>query len=218
MIRRLLVAAIVTCIAHGLCEGGDGIVGGGSGTLAAKKVGACHIEQFGAYNALADISQRANLPIGLDEVQPIVEPSIAFDFPGGTVAELLDMFTSNVPGYEWRQGQDNLIHVARRGSHVSLLDAVLYYPGARDMTRQEIWQDLSSRPEISAWLAANRCSRNELRSGKEFRSHNDPISIDSGAQTLEHLLDEVATKSGENFWAVLQSAPSKPCRVDIILW
>ena len=57
-----------------------------------RRVGACHIEQFGAYHALADISQKTGVPIGVDAVQPEKEIPVAFDFPGGTVAELLDTF------------------------------------------------------------------------------------------------------------------------------
>lgn len=94
-----------------------------------SEIGAVHIEQFGAYNALAEMSLKANVPIGVDEIQPLKESTIVFDFPGGTIPDLLNQFASQAPDYEWRNEPNGMIRVSRRGGHVSLLDAVLAYPG-----------------------------------------------------------------------------------------
>jgi len=184
-----------------------------------KRVAPCRIEQAGAYNALGEISARSGVAIGVDAVQPNEEPSVAFDFPGGTVSDLLSLFATQAPGYTWQEGPDGVVHVRRTGAHVSLLDVVMAYPGVRNQTRKEIWEDIAERPEISAWMNSGRCSRAEFFHGEEFRANNGPISIAAGNLTLEQLLDVVATKSGTNYWAVLQSPPSAgPCRVAIILW
>ena len=93
------------------------------------------------------------------------------------------------------------------------------YPGADMRTRKQIWEDIASRPEISAWLSSTHCSRSEFFTGGEFKKNNERISIKSRALTLAQLLDETAVKSGSNFWAVLQSPRSAtPCQVSIILW
>ncbi len=187
--------------------------------LSFKRVGACRIEQAGAYHALGEISEKAKVPIGVDAVQPEKEPSIVLDFPGGTVGDLLNMFVARVPDYTWAETDDGVIHVTRANGHVSVLDVVMAYPGAEKRTRRQIWEDISNRPEVAAWMNSAHCSRREFFHGGEFKIHNDPISIAPGAITLEELLDEVAVKSGSNYWAVLQSPPSSgSCRVAIILW
>jgi hypothetical protein len=185
--------------------------------VSSKKIGACHIEQFGAYHALAEISQKADVTIGVDAVQPEEEPTMVLDFPGGTVSDLLNMFVSQAPDYQWQEGKSGIIHVSRRDAHVSLLDVALSYPGARDKTRQEISENISNIPEVAAWLNSNHCSRDQFSHGGEFKSHNSFISITSGPLTVEQLLDDVAVKSGANFWAVLRTPATNPCRVTMIL-
>jgi hypothetical protein len=216
MRRRLVYLSLSIFIAQGLCPASHN--GASAMGTSDKTVGGCHIEEAGAFNALAEISQKAHVVIGLDAVQPDEEPTIVLDFPGGTVAELLNMFVSQSPDYKWEETAGGIIHVSRNDAHVSLVDVVMDYPGAPKKTREEVWEDIAKRPEVAAWISSNRCSRGEMFNGKEFRSHNDPISIAAGRKTLAQLLDETAVRSGENFWAVLQTPPSKPCRVDIILW
>lgn len=184
----------------------------------ARKVAACHIEQFGVYHALAEISEKTGIPIGVDAVQPEKEQSIMIDFPGGTLADLLNEFVSQAPDYRWADDARGIIRVSRTGAHVTLLDVVMAYGGADRKTRQEVWKDIADRPEVTAWMEANHCSRREFFHGREFKDHNDPISLAPGSLTLAELLDEVAVKSGENRWAVLQSPPDHPCTVAIILW
>jgi hypothetical protein len=186
-------------------------------SISSKEIGACHIEQFGAYHALAEISQKAGVAIGVDAIQPEEEPTIVLDFPGGTVSDLLNMFVSQALDYQWQDGRGGTIHVSRRDAHVSVLDVAISHPGVRDKTRQEISQSISNIPEVSAWLNSTHCSRDQFSHGGEFRSHNDPISTGSGPLTVEQLVDEVAVKSGANYWAVLRTPASKPCRVTIIV-
>jgi hypothetical protein len=201
----------------GLLAASTDNVGATVKSVTSKEIGACHIEQFGAYHALAEIAQKADVAIGVDAIQPEKEPTIIFDFPGGTVSDLLNMFVSQAPDYQWQEGRDGIVHVSRRDAHVSLVDVFLSYPGARDKTRQEISEDISNIPEVAAWLSSNHCSRDQFSHGGEFRSNNTPISIASGPLTVEQLLDEVALKSGANYWVVLRAPDSKPCRVTIIL-
>lgn len=183
-----------------------------------EKLPSMHIEQYGAYNALSEISKKAHLTLGVDAIRPAQEPTVEFDFPGGTVADLLNMFVSKVPDYSWQEDDRQIVHVSRKDGHVALLDVVMNYPGAVKRSRKQIWEDIAKRPEVSAWLDSNRCARSELFGGWEFREHNDPISIEPGFITVSQLLDEVAVKSGENYWAVLQSGSANNCRIDIILW
>ena len=171
------------------------------------------------YHVLTEISEKANIAIGVEAVQPEEEPTVVLEFPGGTVADLLNMFVAQVPDYTWQEASSGIIHVARANAHISLLDVVMAYPGASKKTRQQIWEDITQRPEVSVWMKSNNCLRGELFHGGEFRVHNDPISIAPGALTVEQLLDDVSLKSGDNYWAVLQSPRSNnPCRVSIILW
>jgi len=185
-----------------------------------KHVGPCHIEQAGGYNALVEISAKSKTEIGVDAVVDYkTEPSIAFDFPGGTLADLLDMFLSQAPGYRWDETDDGVIHVSRSDHDLSALkNLAISYPGAENKTREEIWEDLANRPEISDWLKSAHCMRQEFFNGKEFRNHNGRISIPPGSVTLSQLLDKAAADSGENYWAILKSNSDASCRISIHLW
>jgi hypothetical protein len=183
-------------------------------------LGQLRIEQYGVYNAAEEISQKAHAPIGVDAILPRKEPTIVLDFQGGTLADLLNNLVSQAPDYEWKEAEDGVIHVFRRNAQVSLLDVMMDYPGAENKTRQEIWQDLSKRPEISQWLVSNHCTRQEFLSGSEFKSNNDPISIAPGPMTVGQLFDDVAVKSGADSWSVLEyaSPDDDSCRVGLMLW
>ena len=187
--------------------------------ISATRVGRLHIEDYGVYNAATEISQKAHVPVGIDAISPGKEPTIAFDFPGGTVADLLNALVAKAPDYGWEETKEGVIHVFRRGAQVSLLDVVLSYPGAEKKRRFDIWQGLSKLPEISDWLKSHLCSRREYWFGKEFSWNNDPISIAPGTMTVRQLFDEVAVKSGSNTWVVLQEPPSEDsCHVALMLW
>jgi hypothetical protein len=186
----------------------------------AKRIGAIHIEQGEPYDALAEISQKANVAIGVEAILSKRRgPAIVIDFPGGTVADLLNMFVIQAPSYRWADTPTGIIHVSIDDGHIPLLDVVMSYPGAENKTRQQIWQDIASRPEISAWMGSAHCVRGELFHGGEFRDHNGPFSIVAGSLTLEQLLDDVALKSGDNYWVVVQSSrPQVSCQISIMQW
>ena len=184
-----------------------------------SRVGPLHIEDYGVYNAAEEISLKAHVPVGIDAILPSKEPTIAFDFPGGTVADLLNTLVAQASDYGWEETKEGVVHVFRKGAQVSLLDVVLLYPGAERKTRHDIWEDLSKRAEISDWLKSNSCVRREFFMKNEFKWNNDPISIAAGSMTVRQLFDEVAVKSGSNSWLVLQSPLSEDsCHVALMLW
>lgn len=186
--------------------------------ISGKHVAACHIEQLGVDTAVGDIAHRAHVPSGVEEIfDHDTEPTIKIDFPGGTLADLLNRLVSHAPGYQWRE-DDGIIHVLWHGAHLPLADVVMSYPGAHDKTVDEIWSDLAARPELNAWLGSNHCSRQQIFSetGPTPPPRDFRISISAGSMTLAQLLDRVALKSGES-WEISQSPPGKPCVVSIFL-
>jgi hypothetical protein len=184
-------------------------------------VAALHIEGIGPEGALRDIAKKANVVIGVTAVQSEAVQKIAFDFPGGTVANLLDMFVTQAPEHAWKADGNNIIHVSTAGARVSLADVPINYPGAKDQTRRQIWFDLHRSPEYRNWMRTNKC-----RSGDEFHAKNfirqrgapHTITVPAGPMTLAQLLDEVAVKSGMNYWAISQSVQESDCQVAITVW
>jgi hypothetical protein len=131
----------------------------------------------------------------------------------------MSLFVEKYPEFSWQESSDGIVHVTRKGATPSLAAVVLAYPGAVDSTRQQIWSNLSELPEVSAWRSANHCIRGEILDGTEFKTHNQPLSIESGSMTVAHLLDLIAIKSGTNFWAILQTPGSSgQCRLAINVW
>ncbi len=218
MVRIDVFALLLTQLMAVLIGGCD--PGAYAASAYEKRVQPCHIEQAGGYNALAEISAKSNTVIGVDAVVDYkTEPSIAFDFPDGTLADLLDMFLSQAPGYRWDETDEGVVHVSNGDRDLSALkNLAISYPGAEKKTREEIWEDLANRPEISDWLKSAHCMRQEFFNGKEFRNHNGRISIPPGPVTLSQLLDKVAADSGENYWSILKTNPDGSCRISIHLW
>ena len=76
---------------------------------------------------------------------------------------------------------------------------------------------------LKAWLAANNCSYPAFVIGSELytppgvKKQIPRFSIDGGPITLAQLLDQIAIKSGENFWAIVQTFPEESCVVDIYM-
>jgi len=216
----IVLIAVAVMLTAGLCAQDDRVDGTAEKLpVSYRRLESMSIEQYGVYNAAAEISEKAKVAIGVAAIQqPELEPTIKLNFPGGTVADLLNSLVREAPDYEWQETEQNIIHLSRSGPRVSLLDVVMSYPGAAKKTRRQIWDDLGQRPEISAWLESNHCGRFEVFTGHEFSDHNAPISLASGNIRVEQLLDQVATRSGTNYWAVLQSESGNSCKVSIILW
>jgi len=112
MIKRCLFV-IVILVGQGLCMNQD-TVRANTSNLSTRKVQSVHIEEFGVYNVLAEISQKAHVPVGVDAIQPERGSTIVLDFLGGTVADLLNTFVSQVPDYGWEETSGGIIHVFRR--------------------------------------------------------------------------------------------------------
>lgn len=214
MPKLMVYFSLCILIVPAFCMAGD------FATIAAnanKRVGGYHVETVNAQDALHDLAQREAVVIGVDAVLPEKREPIIFDFPGGTVADLLNMFVVQSPGYEWREDR-GVIHVT--SSHVSLTDVVFSYPGARDMKLRLMWEDIVTRPEVAAWLKTNDCRREGFVHPKDFKRHRGLISIPAGSMTVSHFLDEVAIQSGGNYWSVLQrfSPKTHVCYVSVAAW
>jgi hypothetical protein len=122
--------------------------------------------------------------------------------------------------YRWRE-DSGIIHVSRKGAHVSLTDVLLSYPGAQNRNMMQMWMDIRERPEIREWMESAHCRLGgEPFHAKNFKQHRGPISVPTGSTTVAHLLDEIALQSGSNYWAVLQrfSPKSHSCYVSVNVW
>jgi hypothetical protein len=187
-------------------------------SLLLRRVKPAHIEQFGYYNALSEMASKAKIQIGVEYEQELKERPIQFDFSGGTVGEFMNAFIQQAPEFSWKES-NGFIHVTLRGRQLDIGNVSIVIPQALTKSRMDIWEDLATTPEIRTALVETGCVRQEFTTGKEFRDNNKPIKLDSGTKTLRQLLDEVASKSGENFWLILKSPPNqKPCSIAIWLW
>jgi hypothetical protein len=192
-----------------------------SAAMTSNSVAALHVKQRNAYEALQYIAFESGLTIGVEDVISPDDGKVVIDFPGGTVADLLNAFTNQAPSFRW-QKDGEIIHVFRKSATVSLADVVLAYPGAKKLTRMQIWMQIRESPEVKRWVAANNCIDVGRFGPYAFlRTKNSPdsISIAPGTMTLSQLLDKTATQTGVGFWAILQSGPSaKSCKVSIVPW
>ena len=182
------------------------------------RVGTFHVDGVSAYEALQNVAHKYNVVIGMEGYVYKTDPKISLDFSGGAVADLLNAFIAVAPDYRW-QVDDGIIHVFRNGGPALLANVELNYPGASGKRRYDIWQEIHTLPEYIDWMKSYQCRREERSRLVDFRLDDGPINIAAGKMTVARLLDQVAKKSGDGFWAVLQSDPSdRPCRVSVIAW
>ncbi len=178
-----------------------------------------HVQGVAAHEALQSMSRKYNVVIGVEGVVYKTDPKISLDFSGGTLADLLNAFVAEARDYRW-QNDDGIIHVFRNGAPASLASVVLNFPGATGEARYEIWRQLHTLTEYVAWMQSHQCRPFERSRRLDFSFNNGQIiDIPAGQMTVAQLLDQVAKKSGDGFWAVLQSDPSDPvCHVSVINW
>lgn len=182
------------------------------------KVGAFNVQGVSAYEALQNVSRKYNIVIGLEGYVYKTDPKISLDFSGGTVADLLNAFVAQAPDYRW-QNDDGIIHVFRNGGPALLASVELNYPGASGKRRYDIWREIHTLPEYVDWMKSYQCRAFDPSRLEDFRFDDGPIDIAAGKITVAQLLDQVAKKSGDGFWAVLQSDPSDgACHVSVIAW
>lgn len=88
-----------------------------------------------------------------------------------------------------------------------------------DYARLSIWAQLHRLPEYITWMKTSQCREVEHVSPVFFHFDKGPVDIPAGRLTVSQLLDQVAVKSGDGFWAILQSDASEPvCKVALIDW
>jgi hypothetical protein len=182
------------------------------------QVGALRVEGVLPFEALQRVSRKYNVVVGIEAVTYKSDQKISLDFPGGTLADLLGAFVTQAPDYHW-QNDNGIIHVFRNGASISLANVMLNYPGASQQERYLIWLGLRRLPEHVGWMKTYQCQPFARMSAFDFKFNDGPIDIPAGAVTVAQLLDQVAKKSGDGFWAILQSDPSDPvCRISVIDW
>src|SRR5436309_15626166 len=105
-----------------------------------KKVGKIQLHYDSARGVLYSLAETANVVIGVEEVES-PSKSVFFDFPGGTVRQLLDSFVSQFPAYQWREDK-GIIHVFWHGTHLPIADVAISYPGAHGKTLGQMRSDI----------------------------------------------------------------------------
>ena len=182
------------------------------------RVEALHIQGVLPFEALQYISRQHNVVIGVEGAVYKTDSKINLDFSGGTLGDLLNAFVAQAPDYRWQNDQ-GIIHVFRNGAPVSLANVALNFPGVSKKRRYQIWLTLRRLPEYVNWMETNQCRPFDRFRPMDFHFDDYPIDIAPGQMTVAQLLDQVAKKSGDGFWAVLQWDPSGPvCHVSVIDW
>jgi hypothetical protein len=187
MLRRLVWVSVAILFAQAVSSARDNAAPH-TAIATNKSIEGFHIEAFGIDDALRKVAQTANVVIGVEALRERDE-KIAFDFPGGTVADLLDMFVARSPNYRWEEDNRGIIHVSRKGAHLSLTDVVVSYPGARNKTRLQMWMDIQDRPEVKVWMESANCRPGgDGFRARNFKPHRGPISIAVGPITVGSII------------------------------
>jgi hypothetical protein len=186
------------------------------------RIEALHVEGLHPHEALMDLARKANVFIGYEGEFRKTDGKLAFDFPGGSVSDLLNAFIAQAPDFRW-ETDGPIIHVHRNGGHVSLADVTLNYPGATNKSRFDIWRNLHNLPEYRAWMDANRCRNVEQPAPRNFMMFGGPpvVTIEPGQLTISQLLDQVTLKSAHYSWSIVQASADDSghaCRIWLNAW
>jgi hypothetical protein len=115
--------------------------------------------------------------------------------------QLLDVIVLGHPQYRWRE-VDGSIEFTPVSGGSNVLDAVIPNFEVKDVHFAEATDSLLKLPEVQGSLAAMALTRNEA--GYQPRSLGNTFSLRLEQVTVRRALDEIARKSGTNFWAFRQ--------------
>jgi hypothetical protein len=197
--RDCLAASLIWALSAAFCIP---IFAASSAATTSNNLAALHVEQRNADEALQYIAFKSGLIIGVENCCVSRRRQGRHRFSGGTVADLLNAFTNQAPGFRWQQDGDG-IHVFRKSAAVPLADVVLAYPGANKKNRMQIWMQIHESPEVKRWVAANNCvdvGRFGPYAFLRVKNSRDSISIAPGKMTLSRLLDKTAAQTGVVFF------------------
>jgi len=152
-----------------------------------------HVRGLGVPAVLREISREAHVTIGL-EMDLIMgkESQIKLDFPGGTITELAKICTSLLQGASWRIVDGKSIVISQPGKASTLASVLINSSGTKNATRQQVWSDLSRKPEIKSWLRSEGCVDLSLLTGHEWIGDSAAISFPKGTMSVETLLSMAA--------------------------
>lgn len=115
-----------------------------------------------------------------------------------TFRQLLDVIVLGHPQYRWREVDGSIdFSPVSGGSHV--LDTVIPNFEVKDAHFSDATNILLNLPEVQGSLAAMALTRNE--EGYQPRSISKTFSLRLEQVTVRRALNEIARRSGTNFWA-----------------
>lgn len=174
-----------------------------------------HYQGFGQDSAAMSIAERTSVVIGFEAVRPVEWSGYDFTFSGGAIQSLLDLYVAQFPGYSWKQVDPGVFRIIRSKHGVSLADQSISFAGVAGKTREQVWVEIKTIPEVKIWMSSHHCTPLDFFENNETKKHDTSITIKPGVYTLAQLLDQVALKSGVHYWSITESSINQPCAVSI---
>jgi hypothetical protein len=188
------------------------------GSQIGRPVGPVKIEEFGLWNALKDLAQQKQFVIGLVGDDRDMQISFKVNLESATIGEVLDALIRQAPAFSWQEEPSGTFRVTSKSLVNDLADLQVSYPGAANLTREQFWRNLEVFQPVSTWLNTHSCKRWDIFNGHEFSDRNDPMEIRGATESVSDLLNEVAGKSGADFWGIMRRIDDGHCSVQIIVW
>jgi hypothetical protein len=188
----------------------------GQSDFSKQTVQAIHVEGWGLDEMMHQVADKTHLAIGV-ELDVVVAKAGHFelDFPGGTVSDLASKCAALMHGASWRIVNNRSLFIYLPGKATSLSEQRIQYPGMSQARRQQVWEDLSNRPEIDNWMQKSGCKRQDIFIGDFWRGDKPTISIPAGTITLGDMIEMASSQSTRHFWSIVNDSNNGACLIAI---
>jgi hypothetical protein len=195
---------------------GGGPFGFGQEDFSKQTVQVLHVGGWGLADVMRQVADQTHLTIGVElDVDVPMAGHLELEFPGGTVADLASKCAALMHGASWRIVNNRSLFIYLPGKATSLSEQRIEYPGMSQARRQQVWEDLSNRPEIDNWMQKNGCKRQDIFIGDFWRGDKPTISIPAGIITLGDMLEIASSESTRHFWKILENSHEGQCLISI---
>jgi hypothetical protein len=152
---------------------------------------------------LSALAPSYNVTIALETDPQQPSSQVIIEVKDGTIRDVLDAIVRNRPQYSWAES-DGVFEVFPVAGRAQFLETRISSFQISNTSWFEASNILLALPEVQESMAALRLSRREA-AGTKRGQLGELFSVDLKNLTLRQALNEMARKSGHNFWRYSQN-------------
>jgi hypothetical protein len=176
-----------------------------------------HIEADSMNVALQSLARQYKVVLGVDSSGARVPAPVRADVADGSLKDVLDALAASGPGYSWRTEDNGAVHFYNSEVSQRLSEVNVSRFSIKSAPQIRAFESIQQLPEVRHWVESAHCP---LRSpiaivGNPPDSDRGDITFQMSNVPLRKILDELAVRSEDYFWAVNRYELNGQCFTNI---